>query len=260
MKVIPLGTNGFFPSYGRQTACYAISYRRILILLDGGSGLFRLGEKEGQMILKGIQEVHLYLSHYHLDHAFGFYAAFELLKKKKVIVLGSSNKRVFSGLAELGYFPVDYRVRHTNFSWKILRTGEQRVADGYTVAVRKQHHGGFGSIAFRFDFGLAYVTDSEPAKESIDFVKGVKLLLHEHYLGGENILKKKRSKLEDHVLEGHVTTVGAALTAKYARVGKLVLIHHYPFADEKKLEKQLKLARSIFPRTQLAQDFKQIRF
>lgn len=257
MRIIPLGTNGFFPSFGRATACYVISLKDILIILDAGSGLFRLAEPEGKELLRGKKEVHLYLSHYHLDHAFGFYAAFKLLKGKKVTVLAESGRQVFWEFVTMKHFPINYSKVHKNFSWQAISEGNHKISS-YQVSVRKQDHRGEGSLAFRFKFPageLAYVTDSEPTKESSEFVRGVSLLLHEHgFIGKSNI------KLNDQIIDGHVTTIGAALLAKEAKVGKLALIHHYPFSDNKKLESQLKIARSIFPKTILAQDLKSIEF
>jgi len=256
MKVLPLGTNGFFPSFGRQTMCFAIPLGKTLIILDAGSGLFRLAEPTGKKLLAGVDNIHLYLSHYHLDHTFGFYAAWKLFSDKKVTVFGKSDKRVFSELPHTRYFPVDYAKVFHNFSWKTLKEGNHAV-DNYLVAVRYQDHVGEGSLAFRFEYGktsLAYVTDSEPTRESVEFIKGVSFLLHEHYLSGEELLTKKNVKLEDHYVGKHVTTVGAATIAKGAKVGKLALIHHYPFADEKQLKNQLKIAKSIYGKTILAED------
>ena len=264
MKVIPLGTNGFFPSFGRATACYAIPLKDKLIILDAGSGLFRLAEQEGKELLRGKKEVHLYLSHYHLDHTFGFYAAFKLLKGKKVTVLAESGRQVFWEFVTMKHFPINYSKVHKNFSWQAISEGNHKISS-YQVSVRKQDHRGEGSLAFRFSFQersalgrkfeLAYVTDSEPTKESIEFVRGVPLLLHEHgFVGKTNI------KLNKQIIDGHVTTIGATLLAKEAKVGKLALIHHYPFADDKKLASQLKIARSIFPKTILAKDLEMINF
>src|SRR3989338_343217 len=212
MKIIPLGTNGFFPSNGRETTCFATPHKDILIILDAGSGLFRLAEPEGQKLLSKIKEIHLFLSHYHLDHTFGFYAAWKLLKGKKVIVFAGADKKVFSDLVK-DYFPIDYEKEYQNFSWQKLNIGENQTHK-YSVRVRKQYHGGRGSLAFRFSFSLAYVTDSEYSKEGIEFIRDVKLLLHEHYLAG---------RVGVYFDGKHVTTVGAAAIAKEAKVGKLAL-------------------------------------
>lgn len=113
--------------------------------------------------------------------------------------------------------------------------------------MRKQSHNREGSLAFRFHFpdggDFCYVTDGEPTNNSIEFVAGTKLLLHEHYLPGEELF-----------LGWHTTTVGAASVAKEGSVGKLVLVHHYPFADNNQLARQLILAQKIYSKTVLAED------
>lgn len=262
MKIIPFGTNGFFPTFDRQTACYAIPLGKTLIILDAGSGLFRLGEKEGGKLLAGISQVHLFLSHYHLDHTFGFYAAFKLLKDKKVTVYAETERKVFADL-ENEYFSIDFEKEYANFNLKMIKIGTNKI-DNYTVDVRKQFHRGSGSLGFKFKFiggkDLVYATDNEPTWESIEFARGIDLLLQEHYQSGEEIMEKPNVKLEDHFDGKHVTTVGAATIAKEAKVGKLALIHHFPFYDDKRLEKLLKVACRLFPQTVLAQDLKEIEF
>lgn len=248
MKIIPLGTNGFFPSFGRQTACYVVPNGRKLIILDAGSGLFRFAEPEGKELLKDVSEIHLFLSHYHLDHTFGFYAAFQLFKNIKVKVFAQTGRQVFWEFVDLKHFPVEYSKVHRNFSWQKLEIGENKIGD-YCVKVRKQIHRGEGSIAFRFKLDLgdfAYITDSEPRDEGVEFVNGVPLLLHEHDFGKGNYNGN------------HITTTGAASVAKKAKVDRLFLIHHSPYWDKNKLDNSLKTAKSIFPDSYIAQDLKEI--
>ncbi|OGG19858.1 hypothetical protein A3D03_00345 [Candidatus Gottesmanbacteria bacterium RIFCSPHIGHO2_02_FULL_40_13] len=265
MNVIPLGTNGFFPSFGRETMCFAVPYGKTLIILDAGTGLYRLAEPIGKKLLTGVENIHLFLSHYHLDHTFGFYGAFNLLKGKKITVFGSRPKKVFSELPALGYFPVKYDRQFSDFNFKQLTAGKQEV-DDYAVFVKKQYHRGEGSLALRFEFiskyktSLAYVTDSEPTQEGVKFVKNTTLLLHEHWFNGNDLGREKGIRLEDQLIDGHVTTIGAALIAKEAKAGKLCLAHHYPFYNAKQLENQRELARKIFPKTELALDLSMVSF
>jgi ribonuclease BN (tRNA processing enzyme) len=257
MTIIPLGTNGFFSSYGRQTACYAVPLGKILILLDAGTGLFRLAEPEGQRLLNKAETVHIFLSHYHLDHAFGFYAAFKLLEGKSVKVFAPSGRQIFSELVVLRHFPVDYEKVHRNFAWHNINEPNSSI-DGYNVKVRTQNHRGERSFAFRFrikDKEIAYVTDGEPTKNGMEFVENVDLLLHEHDYSGEELCIKDYTK---QLIDGHVTTMGAAQIAECAKVRKLALIHHKPFYGNKRLEKLLKIAKNIFPRTILAKDLETI--
>ena len=263
MKIIPLGTNGFFPSFGRQTASYAIPLGKLLIILDAGSGLFRLAEPEGKKLLEGVSEVHLFLSHYHLDHTFGFYAAFRLLERKTVKVYAASVKKVFSEFKPMGYFPIDYKKEMKNFQWYSIKESTQHI-NSYRVDVRKQYHNGEGSLAFRFYFSpqleLAYITDSDQiTPESIKFVKGSSILLHEHFMSGRGDYPKNKDDTSTFAW-GHVTSIGAAEVAKEAKVGNLALIHHFPYADNNQLEQQLKIAQSIFPNTNLAKDLEDIQF
>lgn len=262
MKIIPLGTNGFFPSFNRHTACYAIPYGKTLIILDAGSGLFRLQEPEGRELLEKIENVDLFLSHYHFDHTFGFYGAFHLLREKKITVYGMKKKKVFEDVIKKGYFPINYEEKYGNYQWKQLNIGEQAIGN-YKIKTRKQYHRGSGSLAFKFEFPdgkkMAYVTDSEPAIEGIEFVRGADILLHEHEIvSGEK--DKKMKKLEDFISDGHVTTRGTALIAKEASVGKLVLIHNNPFFSDEELKSATVFARTIFKETYLAKDLEEIEF
>jgi len=261
LKIIPLGSNGFFPSYNRQTACYAIHYKSILIVLDAGSGLFRFAEKEGKVLLRGVDEIHIFLSHYHLDHTFGFYAAFELFEKKRVTVFAKAGRQVFSEFVAMEHFPIDYEKKHKNFSWKTV-TEETYRLEGYKAKVRKQNHRGEVSLGFRMEFSngksMTYITDGEPTWESVEFVRGVDLLLHEHEPSDEK--EAKHLKLEDQISDGHVTTEGAGLIAREAGVKKLALVHHNPFLNEASLIKELKKAKAIFKESYLAMDMEEVEF
>src|SRR3989344_2748421 len=253
MKIIPFGTNGFFPSFNRQTACYVISYGKILIILDAGSGLFRFSEPTGLKLLNTASEIHLFLSHYHLDHTFGFYAAFELFKNKKVYVYAMRGPQIFSEMITVNDFSKKFIKKYPNFNWKTVKAGDINL-DGYNVRIREQNHRNEKSLAYRMEFpdgkSVAYVTDGEAIRASVNFVLGVKLLLHE-YIPSRNKISAEL-KLEDSFEGGHVTTAGAALIAKEAKVGRLFLIHSHAFYAKNKLIQQLKFARKIFKESYLA--------
>lgn len=263
MKIIPFGTNGFFPSFDRYSACYVIAYRKVLIILDAGSGIFRFAEPTGKKLLRQADEIHLFLSHYHLDHTFGFYAAFKFFRGKKVSVFGSHEKQVFSEFVKLKHFPIDYSKEYKNFEWKTLNEGVHKISN-YKVSVRQQFHRGEGSLAFRLEFAndksISYVTDSEPTKESIEIARGVKILLHEHEKAGKQSEYQEGVNLEKLFEDGHTTTEGAALIAKSVKARKLYLIHHNPFLDNNELNNELKKAKKIFKESYLAMVLEGIEF
>ena len=153
-----------------------------------------------------------------------------------------------------------YDKEFINFSWKAVDKGTYSLS-GYKMRTRRQNHRGEVSLAFTIEFPggktIAYVTDGEPIQESVEFVRGVNLLLHEHEPGSK---EAKSKKLEDHIRDGHVTTEGAALIAREAAVKRLYLIHHNPFLNNEKLEKELTKIKPIFKESKLAKDLEVIEF
>ena len=220
-------------------------------------------EPAGRKLLKDKRKIKIFLSHYHLDHTFGFYAAFEMFEKEEVEVFGLEDRHVLKELVSIGQFPVEYEKKHRNFSWIKAESGKDE-NEGFKYSTRVQKHRFEKSLGYRLEFengkSIAYVTDADPSRESVNFVKGADLLLHEHET--QNVPEyTKDSRLEDLISKGgHITTQGAALIAKEAGVKKLYLIHHNPPCTWAELEKDLKKAKRIFPESFLTQDLEEIEF
>ena len=53
MKLIPLGTNGFFPTLGRQTQCFPVLTDDAAILLQAGTGVGRPLAPEVAKLVEG---------------------------------------------------------------------------------------------------------------------------------------------------------------------------------------------------------------
>ncbi|HEX5471716.1 MAG TPA: hypothetical protein VFW73_07500 [Lacipirellulaceae bacterium] len=63
MKLVLLGTGGYFPTSRRQTACLMLP--EIGVVLDAGSGICRIGKYLRTDYLE------IFLTHAHLDHIAG---------------------------------------------------------------------------------------------------------------------------------------------------------------------------------------------
>jgi glyoxylase-like metal-dependent hydrolase (beta-lactamase superfamily II) len=86
MKIIPLGVNGFVPTFGRQTTSFLALTATDAILLDAGTGVARLFEPQISSLLERYKDFHIVLSHYHLDHVVGLaYLAGKVIDKPIVI-------------------------------------------------------------------------------------------------------------------------------------------------------------------------------
>ncbi len=71
MDVTALGTMGWMPSDRRETTCFACRSGEDTFIFDAGTGLRRLLQPEHAHLLAGSGVVHLFLTHYHLDHVCG---------------------------------------------------------------------------------------------------------------------------------------------------------------------------------------------
>ncbi|MEI8102937.1 MAG: ribonuclease Z, partial [Chlorobium sp.] len=68
MKIVFLGTNGWYDSPTGNTVCILIETDKASILLDAGNGLYKADRYIGPD-----KPVHLFISHTHLDHIIGLH-------------------------------------------------------------------------------------------------------------------------------------------------------------------------------------------
>jgi len=68
MKIIFLGTNGWYDSDTGNTTCILIETNKEYIILDAGNGLYKIDK-----YIKSKKPIYLFLSHFHLDHIFGLH-------------------------------------------------------------------------------------------------------------------------------------------------------------------------------------------
>ena len=236
-----LGTGGYHPTEQRHTPCLMLPEAGIV--LDAGTAFFRVRE------LIATDRLDIFLSHAHLDHCCGLTFLIDVLWKKDVreVVLHARPQdldAVRTGLFDSPLFPVSFD--------HVVRPIEQSLAlGGWTVRHREQEHPG-GSLGFRLDNerrSIAYVTDTTAnagASDSIEFVRGVDVLIHECYFSDEYAALARRS--------GHSTVTEVAGLAAAAGVGRLVLVHVNPLAGSADIDRLAEVARRIFPATTIGLD------
>ena len=88
MKLIFLGTNGWYDSGTGNTVCTLIKTRRCDIVLDAGSGIHKLDK-----YCDGTKPVFILLSHFHLDHLAGLHTLVKFKFKKGLTICGSRGAR-----------------------------------------------------------------------------------------------------------------------------------------------------------------------
>lgn len=240
MKLVVLGSTGYHPNDLRQTACMMLP--EIGVVLDAGTGMYRVGP------LLCTPELHIFLTHAHLDHIVGLTFLFDVLgpnNQRRVIVHGEADKlaAVEQHLLAPLLFPVPLPCEYRPLE------GAVPLADGGMLSYFPLEHPG-GVVGFRLDWpghSLAYVTDTiaRPDAPYIDAIRGVDVLLHECYFPDEH------KRFAD--LTGHSHTSAVAQVAQAAGVKRLYLMHLFP-AVVSQDPIDLEAARRIFPATQLCHD------
>jgi len=225
MKVEFLGTAGYHPNATRHTSCTFIpdAAPGCGFVLDAGTGMFRLIGR------KLPAELHIFLSHAHLDHVSGLTYLLNILlgQESKVTVYGSEKTldTICNDLFDSPLFPLPFI-----HSKRVVEPGQSISVGGVDVSVFTLTHPG-DSFAYRFnwaDRSLAYVTDTAGDGLYIDFIRDVDLLIHERNFSDD------LHEIAD--ASGHCTSEVVARVAQEARVKQLAITHFNPLTDIDPLE------------------------
>ena len=258
MRVTLLGTIGWMPSDRRETTCFACRAGDSLFIFDAGTGLRRLREPAQAALLEGARDVHLFLTHYHLDHVCGLAYLPGVLPGRRLVIhapaialSGVDPERAVAGLLRRPYNPRDWE-ELTDLSLEPVVAGANEIA-GHVVRVRAQQHSDV-SVAYRVDDAFVLATDTRIDPETAAFAAGVGLLLHEAWYNAadphtDEMPVELRAGYASHSEAGAV----AGLAAE-ADVGRLVPIHLNPLHDETYYAALEAAARAIFPRTDVLAD------
>lgn len=69
---------------------FLVVLKKRLIILDAGSGLFRLFKGKLNTLVNKYKEIDLYFSHFHLDHILGFYYLHKILNCRLLNIFAPS--------------------------------------------------------------------------------------------------------------------------------------------------------------------------
>jgi ribonuclease Z len=246
MKLVLLGTGGYYPTSRRHTACLVLP--EMGIVLDAGTGMCQIGK------YLQTDRLDIFLTHAHLDHVAGLTYLVNLLPPNvlaNTTVHGDAAKlaAVREHLFAEAIFPVAPTFRFA----PLLATCP--LPDGGTLKHFPLIHPG-GSIGFRLDWAghsMGYVTDTT-AHVSADYVhniRGVDLLAHESYFG-EDVDQLPATT-------GHSSLLNVAEVADAANVGRLVLTHIDPQMENDRAF-DLAAARRVFLNIEVGTDGMELQF
>lgn len=242
MTIKVWGCRGSLPSpgpeknrYGGNTSCVEIKHGSTCIVLDGGSGIQRLGN----YINHDVKELHILLTHLHIDHTMGLGFFLPLYNPNiKVHLWGPAStvesllsrlRRYFSPplfpvrMNELPMHPIIHELHNSEFS-----IGEIKINSAFvchpspTLGYRIQHEK--ASFAYMPDHEIALGSCNFPNEpewtSGYDLARDVDLLFHDSQYGYE--------EYKDRIGWGHSSIEDTLAFAKLCRVKKLSLFHHDP--------------------------------
>ncbi len=250
MKATVWGCRGSLPSpgpekdkYGGNTSCVQIEHNDTCLVLDGGSGIQRLGAALGT----NYKEVHILLTHLHIDHTMGLGFFLPLYNPNlEIHIWGPATtiesltqrlRRYFSPplfpvrLSELPSEPVIHEISNSEFTIGSLKINSSYVCHpGPTLAYRISD--GQSDIAYMPDHEVSLGSSNFPNEpewtSGFNIANGVDLLFHDS--------QYKTEEYASRVGWGHSSIGDSVNFARMCKVKNLQLFHHDPMHTDDSLD------------------------
>jgi len=241
MKIIFLGTNGWYDTQTGNTLSILIAAREYNIVLDAGNGFTKLDR-----VLSNSHPIFLFLSHFHLDHLIGLHTLFKFSFSQKLTLSGpKGTEKVLRALLKQPFTaPLD----RLSYETEILELPGSEDRFPFSVKAMNLVHPPL-SMGYRFLLDgkkIAYCPDTGYCENAVTLARGADLLISEcSFLPGENSADWP-----------HLNPQSAARIAKEAGAARLALVHFdaAKYTTMELREKAEKEAQKIFPNTVACED------
>jgi ribonuclease BN (tRNA processing enzyme) len=258
LRLTLLGTQGWIPTPERATTCLAVDDGPLLLIFDAGTGLGRLLRPPASELIAGAREIHLFLTHYHLDHVCGLaylpaiFAGHTLTVHVPDASLNGVDPQ--RGVPELIRKPYNPRgwYEQSGLVLATLHEGVNQVA-GHELRLRAQCHPDT-TVAYRLDDHVVLATDTVADPQTATFARGAEVLLHEAWIDGVEERDPDAQDLVRTAYLAHSSARQAAALAAQAGVGELILMHLNPLRRDDYYAQMQASAREIFASSSIYPD------
>jgi ribonuclease BN (tRNA processing enzyme) len=241
MKIVFLGTNGWYDSYTGNTLCVLIESKKAFIILDAGNGIWKLDR-----CINDRKPIYLFLSHFHLDHIIGLHVLNKFNFNQGLTVIGQSGTRDI--LNKIINSPFTIPMHQLPYRTEICEIPEEQVITPFKFASLPLKHSST-CLGYRFEIEdkvITYCTDTGYCDNAVKLATEADLLIT------ECALKEGQSNAN----WPHLSPGDAARIANEACAKMLALVHfdanEYDTLEVRKQQEQE--ARKLFDRTFAAND------
>jgi phosphoribosyl 1,2-cyclic phosphodiesterase len=241
--------------YGGDTTCVELRlHDGTLVVLDAGTGIRELGASIGN-----VKEVHLLLTHLHMDHVEGFPFFTPLWSPDADLHVWGPPSPMFSLKERLArymsppLFPIDVHDVPASTTFHDLPIDSWTIGSATITALPIEHPG--PTVGYRIEENgvvFAFMPDHEPAalgdfaNESPDWIDGfaiadgADLLMHDS--------QYTPAEYEGRRGWGHSSYTDAVAYARVTGAKKLLMFHHDPTHDDDTLEGMQRAAADVWGR------------
>jgi phosphoribosyl 1,2-cyclic phosphodiesterase len=239
---------------GGNTSCVEVSLEDgTALVLDAGTGIRPLGD---ELVDRGTKQVHLLLTHLHLDHVEGLRFFAPLWNERiRVDIWGPpspllSLKERISRSFSPPLFPIDLSDVPAQVQFHDVPRSKWTI-DGAVLAAALVVHPG-PTVGYRIESGnasFAYLPDHEPAlagrfvERSTDWISGASVAENADLLFHD--AQYTEDEYEQRIGWGHSSVPDAVAFARAVGARRLLLFHHEPAHSDARLEDLEARAQSL---------------
>lgn len=212
MKVVFLGTNGWYDTETGNTVCTLIETKDYFIVLDAGNGIYKTDRYIKNTSNKPIK---LFISHFHIDHISGLHILNKFRFDQGMQIYGQTGTKDL--LNKIINPPYTIPFARLPFKVDIIELPEGNHNIPFPVECRFLHHSS-PCMGYRFEIDgkiITYCTDTGMCENAILLAKNADLLI------AECSFKNGQSNAD----WPHLNPEDAGQIAKKANAKKLALTH-----------------------------------